>query len=256
MKYAAAAAADHQFELVLFSLYHTSIHALNARSSVETLNRMLDRYRAKLESVAAGLRDSYGIKVAAHMASGNFHEEIAKCYTEEEADLIVMGMADKSLEQDLLGNTTTAAIHSLRHPVIAIPADAEYRGIKKILFACDITRGVHARILSRVKSLASGFGAEVEVFHVSKKVAELEKAEKTTRNLESIGEELAGIDYYYKNVVAGEVISAIREELEELQADLLVMVPYKYGFWGSFVHRSKTRIMASGSNIPLLSIPL
>jgi hypothetical protein len=34
------------------------------------------------------------------------------------------------------------------------------------------------------------------------------------------------------------------------------MMPNKYGFWGSLIHRSKTRIMASGSEIPLMSLPL
>ncbi|SPW34593.1 Uncharacterised protein [Elizabethkingia miricola] len=65
---------------------------------------------------------------------------------------------------------------------------------------------------------------------------------------------LAGVSHYYKNVLSDNVVAAIKDEIVDTQADLLVMVPHKYGFWESVIHRSKTSIMASGNNIPLLSI--
>jgi len=52
------------------------------------------------------------------------------------------------------------------------------------------------------------------------------------------------------------VIKAIKNELQVSGADLLIMVPYRYGFWNSLIQRSKTRMMASKSSVPLLSIPL
>lgn len=67
---------------------------------------------------------------------------------------------------------------------------------------------------------------------------------------------LEGISHYYKNVLSDNVVAAIKEEIVNTQADTLVMVPHKYGFWESVIHRIKTSIMASGSNIPLLSIPV
>ncbi len=77
----------------------------------------------------------------------------------------------------------------------------------------------------------------------------------TERKL-SMDSGLAGISHYYKNVLSDNVITAIKDEIDNTQADLLVMVPHKYGFWESVIHRSKTSIMASGNNIPLLSIPV
>ncbi len=52
------------------------------------------------------------------------------------------------------------------------------------------------------------------------------------------------------------VIKEIEDEIIEFNADLLIMVPKKCVFWESFVHRSKKRIMASGLDIPFLSIPI
>lgn len=51
------------------------------------------------------------------------------------------------------------------------------------------------------------------------------------------------------------LLLAIAAEIKEIKADFLVMMPQKRGFWEAVVHRSKTRLMASGLQIPLLSIP-
>jgi len=254
--YAATAAAQRGYKVVLFTLQNISVHALNARISAASFDQLLAVYQAKIADIASSLSDLYGIEVLPHMATGNFYEELERCIHQHQADLVVMGMAERSLEQDLLGNTTTVAINRLKFPVLAIPSGARFTGIQKILFASDMLRGVHKSILQKVKEFAADFGAAVEVFHVRDKVAEIVHSSIAQTNLDSVKEALSGITYYYKNVQSKLVIAAIKEEMESTAADLLIMVPYKHGFWNAMIHRSKTRIMASGISIPLLSLPL
>src|SRR5258706_4783474 len=71
-----------------------------------------------------------------------------------------------------------------------------------------------------------------------------------------INDGLAGITYSYKNVQSSSVIKEIKKEMIAFKAELLIMVPEEYRFWASVVHKSKTRMMAAGLGIPLLSIPL
>ncbi|MBO9657884.1 MAG: universal stress protein [Chitinophagaceae bacterium] len=253
LQYTAAAAAEQQYELVLFHLHNMSIHAMNARISGEALYELITAQSNQLNETATFISSAYKIPVVAHFATGNFFEELNKCIAGYNADLVVMGMAGKYLEQDLLGDTTTAAIHRLKTPILAIPLEAKYKGIKQILFAADIVRGIHKHILDQVKTVAADFGSTVEVFHVREKIDELIS---TNTETEKISEAMSGISYYHKNIESKRVIDAIREEIVQSNADLLVMVPYKYGFWNSLVHRSKTRMMASGNNVPLLSIPV
>lgn len=250
-KYAVKAAAEHKYELVLFTLYNVSVHALNTRFSGQVIENILTGEKNKLEAKAHYISETYGVPVTPYFASGDYYEEIEACITQNEADLIVMGMPQKSVEQDLLGNTTTSAINRLMTPIVAIPLGASYTGIKKILFACDIMRGIHKQTFEKVRFVASKFGAEVEVFHVTEKVEELKAEHKNT-----IDKVMDGVEYLYKNVVATEIVNAIRQEVLDAKVDLLIMVPYKYGFWSSLIHKSKTRMMASGINAPLLSIPL
>lgn len=251
--YAASLAAKRGYELILFTLYNPSIHALNARSSGALLDGLMTENQNKLNETASEIENSHKVTVTPYFATGDFFEEIKRCIETTEADMLVMGMAQKSIEQDLLGNTTTTAIHRLQIPILSIPLEVKYEDIKHILFAYDAAHGVPEQALERVHTLAEGYGATVEIFNVKDKAGEIEnKTEDTT----VIDEMMDDIAYYYKNVESTEVIKAIKQETIDTKTDLLVMVPQQYGFWSSIVHRSKTRMMASGNNILLLSIPM
>lgn len=257
VEYAAAAARVVGARLVLFHLYKLSVHAMNSRLGPGSFDDLYKASRKRLEDRAAELSSRYGIRVEADWHKDDFYTELKQSIMYFNADILVLGMAEKSLEQDMLGNTTTAVIHRLRFPVLAVPYGVRFEGIKTILFAADILRGVHLDVLEKVKEVAADFGAEqVEIFHVSDKVKEIEKAGIRASTESAFGEGVDGVSYFYKNVESNAVISEIQKELTEIKADMLIMVPNRYGFWGSLIHRSKTRIMASGSDVPLLSLPL
>ena len=254
--YAGAVAAKRGHELILFNFSEISIHVLNARVSGSAIDEILEIYHTNLNKAAQALSKKYNVKVTPHLASGNFYESLVACINQFEAAAVVMGMANKSVEQDLLGNTTTSTIHKLQLPLLAIPITTKFHGIHKILFACDMEKGVEDKVLKNVHETATAFGASVEVFYVKNKIEELQGAEEAEETEHaSIDKTFAGINYYYKNIQSRKIISAIQDEVKETKADLLIMAPYKYGFWDSMVHRSKTRMMASGNNVPLLSLP-
>jgi len=251
--YAAAVAAEKGHELILFNVSEISIHVLNGRVSGDAIDEMLELYHANLTKAAEALSKKYNVKVTPHLATGNFYESLIDCINQFQASAVIMGMASRSVEQDLLGNTTTSTIHRLPFPILAIPITTKYHGIQKILFACDMEKGVPDKVLEDVHEIATTFGADVEVLYVKNKIEELLGTEEAEHV--SIDKTFTGINYYYKNVQSHKIINAIQDEIQETKADLLIMAPYKYGFWDSIVHRSKTRMMASGNNVPLLSLP-
>lgn len=255
-QYAIAIAKIINVDVVLFHLHTMSVHVANARLTPAALQVSLDHHREKVEKIGRDLATNHQINCEVAWRMGDFYDELQDVISTYSASLVVMGMANKTLEQDLLGNTTTSAINKLKTPVLAIPNGVKFNGIKNILFACDIDRGIHAQVLKQVKTLANAFNASVEVFYVSKELSHIEKKANDPALVKSFGDELNGIQYYYKNVASNSVLQAIEDEISEIKADLLIMVPNKYGFWGSLVHKSKTRAMAAGNSIPLLSIPI
>jgi nucleotide-binding universal stress UspA family protein len=254
--YASNFAADTGAKIILFHLYHVSIHALNARAQSSSIDELKASCVKKLSDLAKKLSEVYKIEVTPILKMGDFENQLQKTINTTQADIVVMGMLKDSIEQDLLGNTTTAALQRLKFPVLAVPLNATYKGLKTILFACDINRDIHETILQKVKNIAVQVGATIEMFHVSNKLNELEKEQKEAKIIENFTNGLNGTNYNYKTVVSNTIIKAIQNEITQINADLLIMIPHKYGFWDSLMHISKTRMMASRSEIPLLSLPL
>lgn len=255
VEYACRAAVTLKTDVVLFNAYHIPTHVSNARLSAAVFKELLDSNKEMLEKKAAELSQKHAINVRYETRFSQIDEEIESIFAKYDAEAVIMGTASDSLGQELFGNTTTALIMQHKLPVLAVPPDVKFKLAKKILFAVDFLRGPNIRILNLVKEYAQAANAEIEVFHVQKKLKAIdEELRQSTTN--TIDSSLEGIPHYYKNIESDKVIEAIKNEAKDFDADLLIMVPQRYGFWESILHRSKTRVMASQTHIPLLSIPL
>lgn len=252
--YAASMAKENAFKMILFNLQTVSIHALNAQASADFFYNQTLKNQKKLEDKAMELRRLYAIEVEYHLASGNFIEELENCMQIHSCDFLVMGMAEKTLEQKLLGNNVTRAFHRIKKPILVVPSHIEYTGIRKILFAYDTHRNMTWSAMNDIYYFINEFNAEIEVFNVNEGLEDFAEVIQDT-DLNS-GYDLDDIRYRFKMIQSIEVIKAIEEEIRLTNPDLLTMVPYRYNLVESLFHRSKTAIMAYKNKIPLLSIPL
>lgn len=245
--YAINAAKITGSKIVLFHLYKVSSHVAHSLANTHEIDKMVWRMQQQMATYANIINREHKVLIEIVVRMGDFLEVVEQVAAQYESTLLVLGMPQKTFEQDLLGNTTTSAIYKLKIPILAVPEAASFKGIHKILYACDINRGVYATVLNTIKEYAGHYNAEVQVLYVGDVVKSLEHEEQLKKGLE-------GIHYYYKNVRSESVVKAIQDEAELIQADLLIMMPQKYGFWSSILHRSKTRAMASNGKIPLLSL--
>jgi nucleotide-binding universal stress UspA family protein len=245
--YAIEAAKKINAKLVLFHLHIVSVHAVQSRLPYKDILKSIDYRKTKIENIIKKLSKDYGIEIKLDFAMGEYFKQLQRSINEHHADMMIMGMHTKSLEGDLLGSTTSEAINKIEIPILAVPVKAKFTGIDKILFACDLEKGVTSNILKQVKKTTKKFNAELRVFHVNNKISELESNVEILKPLEEVS-------YYYKDVQSEAVIDEIKKEMLEYNPDILIMVPYEYGFWSSLIHKSKTRMMSSGLDIPLLSI--
>lgn len=182
-----------------------------------------------------------------------FKDQLQQIITESQAELVVMGMAERTFEQELLGNTTTMVIKNLNIPVLAVPSNARLKNAKKILFACDTLSLSSVQKYSWFMQIAETLKAEVEFFSVDEKVENLIEEQGSINQKDK--EVFQNVKFVYKSIRSSTVVNEIKQEIKNYDADILVMIPQKYGFWDSLVHISKTRIMAAGLDIPLLSMP-
>lgn len=251
--YAASLAQVFNSKLILFNAFRLPVHAANSRLTVKSMDGLIKKNSDKLKDQALNLSKAFDIDVEYECKYVDLEQEIEHLMEENNSRLLVMGMSPKSMEQNLLGNPTTTLISMRKFPVLAVPLKAQFSEIKNVLFACDLMEAIPLKSLARLRQIAMLLQSKVTIFHVENKINEL-----LTKGdaLQHIDNELEPITHIYKNVKSNTVIEEIEKEIKASNADLLVMIPKKYGFWESIVHKSKTRVMASGMNIPLLSIPV
>ncbi|CDF78352.1 universal stress protein, UspA family [Formosa agariphila KMM 3901] len=251
--YAASLAKHFNRKLIMFNAFQIPLHASNTLLSIKSINNMMQNSVATLEKLAKSLKEEFEIEVDYECGYFELENKVDVLMKKYNASLLVMGMSDKSLEQNLIGNPTTTLISMKKFPVLAVPIHAKFKGIRKILFACDLMKDVPLKTLARLRQIANGLDSKVTVFYVDEKIDELKLNAKTISNIDN---ELNDVTYLYKNVKSDAIIEEIHSQIQESDSELLVMIPKAYGFWESLIHKSKTRVMASGLNIPLLSIPV
>ncbi|WP_149207774.1 universal stress protein [Flavobacterium johnsoniae] len=251
--YAAALAKAKGSRLILFNSFTLSIHSSNSGISGDNAQLELDKAAERLMHLADDIALLYKIETQSFCLCSSLEDALPSLIEKNQAELVVIGMADRSAGQDLLGNPTTSVIKNISIPVLAVPRNARFINAKKILFAFE------NRSLSSIQKLgwfgqtAAALKAEVEFFSVDQRVEQMMEQHDESAPENQQPAQLAR--YSYKTIRSNAVVSEIKKEIENYNADILVMVPQKYGFWDSLVHISKTRIMASGLSIPLLSLP-
>lgn len=252
LEYAASVAKVFNVKLIIFNAFKIPVHMHNTRFSAQSMADLVALANKRLQKLSAKIASTYGIEVQSQCSYVDLEHEIDALMTTQNAELLVMGMSKKSMEQNLLGNPTTTLISMKKFPVLAVPVNAKFSAIQSILFACDLKDSIPLKTVVHLKRMAQKLNSKVTVFYVEQKINELLDSPQNT----IIDKGLENVAYVYKKVNSDTIISAIEDEIVNTKPDLLVMVPKAYGFWESIIHKSKTRVMASGLNIPMLSIPV
>ncbi|KAA9037198.1 universal stress protein [Ginsengibacter hankyongi] len=255
MKYAAEIAKSTNSTLVLFNSFEPSVHTLNTLPRSSSLQELSLDNRNRLKDIAVELSNECSINVEYLTRTTNLIAELDYQVKRLKADMVVMGM--KSTETELRpGNTTTHFIHHAQYPILAVPGEAAFNGISKILFAFNPSGNNEENKLQVLMDLAGIFNAQIQVCHIEKIIQPVIKdSDYSTTVSAGLEKALNETNHSYKEIAANDVFKGIEEAIENWQPDLLVMVPHKYGLWGSFWHKSTTINMAKRTHIPLLTLP-
>lgn len=249
--YAAKLAVQIQARVILLSVVEmdTSETVLtNWKKLEQQLTRTAHRNLEKLmEEVKAAAGPK--LTIAGDVTFGiPMSEAIARYAADQKVNMILMGTKGATgLTKILKGSNTTRLMDISPVPVIAIPAKAEYKGLKKLVYATDLKHVKdEIRILSRIAGL---FNAEIMVFHCV-------PANSPTRQDRKLEPELIEYAQYgnisYHQVKSDDVGKAIAEFIDTVKADMLVMFTHERDFYEKLLGRSVTRTMAFQSRVPLL----
>jgi nucleotide-binding universal stress UspA family protein len=252
LQFGANLARVFQAELILFNVYHMSAHVSNARVSPEAIDHIIQDNENRLKALAEETAQQYQINVRWASKITDTVGELENYAIAEHTDLVVMGMESNLAEYKLFGNTTTAAIGRLKFPVLVVPKNVRFKGITKVLYACEYSYVSKDNHLDLLKEFTRQFGAALQVLHVETRTPVPAMIEDQGSAIDSIMED---VDHTYTVVKNRSIRDGIIQGVENWQADLLVMVPHKAGFLESFVKASMTREITLRTPVPVLVLP-
>jgi nucleotide-binding universal stress UspA family protein len=212
----------------------------------------MQELEALKESLAGQVDAGTSIRVRAEKLP--LVDNIDRVVTEENADLIVMGISGKSKWDKLLvGSNTTKVSQKSRHPVLIVPARAALEPITSILFACDlkeVTAKTPLEPLDRVMQFFSP--ASLTVLNV-------DAANKhfTTQTPEEIHQLHHIFDKYkpeYAYIDHEDTVTAITDYAGSHAISLVIIIPHHYNFLQKLLHRPTSDKLIYNSHVPLLSI--
>lgn len=182
---------------------------------------------------------------------GPFVSNVIGFAKEEGVAAILMGTKGASgLKKIFVGSNTTDVLGNAQCPVIAIPEETHFQGIKKIVYAADF-RDENGFILRQLRDLAKNFDAEIEILYVVIENAILDMDVYDWYQV-AVREILADQRVSFKVARDKDVRTGISKYIANHPADLLVMATHKMNWFKRLFKPSETKNQAYHIQAPML----
>lgn len=177
---------------------------------------------------------------------------ITEACKKHHADLIVMGIsiAGTKLEEAIIGSTSIDVSKESKTPVIIIPANAQYTGLKNVLLALDFKKTAGETAAAAIKKLLDDTHAQLDVLHVeTNKPHETKLSEQ--QSFETLFNEYNPRFHFLKGNSFTDTIDTFALENN---TDLIIIISKKHGLFGSIFKPSHTKSLAFHSHIPVMTL--
>lgn len=172
---------------------------------------------------------------------------------QKNAELIVMGISEKEeWKQLFFGSNTLKMAEQNICPVMIIPPDASYSGIKNIALTSDF-ENVDATPVLAIKTILQMFNASLHIVNVNSEhyVSLTDKYLEERNKMQKMFEEF-NPEFYF--IGMSDFYEAIGQFSIDKKIDLIIIIPKsKSSFITSLLHESHTKKLAFNSQVPLLA---
>ncbi|HEY6975424.1 MAG TPA: universal stress protein [Chitinophagaceae bacterium] len=242
---------------------HTTVLLLNIFSfaasmtgdaiAMAAMSETIARDEEKLQAEYEWVRSTYPqINISTEMVTGVFMEELRFKIGEEEAALVVMGTNGTYSELLSWDANIIDAFVDVGIPVLIIPAQVQYRPIKKIAFACNYYRKNLDAPVSMIRRLVQFTKAELYVINVVSPSETIDRQAEASKQL--LQEGLADLSPHYYEPGFANIFKAIDNFTAAENIDILLVIPARHGLWYGIFQQTHTRGLVYLNHIPVLSL--
>lgn len=182
------------------------------------------------------------------LEEGFLNTIIKRCVKDEHIDLVVMGTnGNTGFDKKLLGTNTANAIESLEVPVLSVPHDAVFTGIKNVVFT-TLFKEKDLEILTRLVAIAKRFGAHIQCLHIASDRTKIDGFTLSEWREKYKNEPISFHFITHKNVD-----EAIFNFIDEEEIDLVVAITRSRNFFEKIFTSSMTQKLSYHKFIPVLA---
>jgi nucleotide-binding universal stress UspA family protein len=184
----------------------------------------------------------------------SFIDSLERLARHKEANMIIMGITGATrLAQIFIGSNTLNMVNKNICPVMIVPPEAQFTGIKNVAFTSDFKEVEKTTPAKELKEVLDIFKPFVHVVNVDSEhyveVTEEYKGERA--KLETI---LEGYETEYYFIRQFDFIEAINQFVEDYKIDMIFTVTKNRSFLGGLFRSSYTKKLAYHSHVPLVAI--
>ena len=207
-----------------------------------------------LDNVKNSFNIPAGIEISCIAEEGTVVKHIQQFAASHKADMIVMGITGSTkLDQILIGSTTLNVISHATIPVMIIPPDATYKGLKNVVFTSDFKEVEKTTPFQSLKKVLDLFKAKLHIINVDHEhYVELTEDYKTERVV--IEENLIGYAPEFSFIRAFDFVEGINRYVDSRNIDAIITVPKKHNFLSQLFKTSHTKKLAYHSHVPIIAI--
>lgn len=206
----------------------------------------------KLEEAKAEIDRRYpNVHLNIYSIQGFAVSEITDFAERNNIDLIIMGTQGASgLQELIIGSNTASVIEDAKCPVLAIPKNTLFKGIKNIVYATDYLESDISAI-NNLSEIAALFDAEIIVTHIAE--SENETAGLKEWFIEATAKKLKYKKLSFRLITDNNVVHGLHEFTRSMPADILAMTTRRHNLFQKLFNPSITKKMAFHTEIPLLA---
>ena len=256
MNYAVEMAKDIGAAIHLYHVYQVPVAVSDVPVVIVSVEELKKNAEEQLEYLKKGLEhitSDKPVMVTTEATMGNTVDELEELCKRMHPFMVVMGSRGSTgMERILFGSTTLTAIKHLTCPVIVVPPGSNYKGIKKVGFACDFRKVIETTPTHYIEELVRLFGASLHVLNVDYENKHF-KPETPEESL-YLHTLLKDLNPQYHFIEEKDIEDGINKFAEENNLDLVITIPKKHKLLDGLFRKSSTRQLVFESHIPVLCI--
>ncbi|MER3498652.1 MAG: hypothetical protein C4308_08480 [Chitinophagaceae bacterium] len=227
--------------LVLYHMYEKSSEETSANEQLNDLKKKLsDKHIVKMETIA--------------VLGDDLIEEIDRVVKHRHANLVVMGITGKSaIAQVFIGSNTLKLVDRNVCPVLIVPDDASFNGIKNVALTSDFKNVRVTTPSIPIKAFLEMSRPYLHIVNVDNQhyvslTAEYQKEKAVMQEM------FSNFNPKFYFIGMNDFFDAIEQFIVDQKIDVLITIPRRHSFLSNIFKSSHTKKLVYHSRVPILAV--